>query len=656
MTENLAQSRHQTAGATLATADPAGLAQAIRRAQDYLLSIQSQEGYWVGELEADVTVTAGYIPLMYFMTGEVDPARQQKVVNYVKSKQRPDGSWSTYYDGPGDLSVTIQAYFALKLAGISPEEPFMRRAREFVRRRGGIAKANTLTKMWLALFGQYDWRGTPTIPPEIILLPSWFYFNIYEFASWSRATIVALMIVSAKRPVCPVPQWARVDELYLEPEDKRDYSLSKAERFLSWENFFLWLDRFFKIWEKSPFQPGRGLALRRTERWLTEHQEADGSWGGIMLPWVYSLIAFKSLGYPLDHPVIARGLKGLEDFILEDDATMRLQPATSPIWDTAWAVIALRDSGLPAGHPALVKAARWLLKQEVRVGGDWQVKSPETEPGCWAFEFENDFYPDIDDTAVVPRALLRVKLPGKEEADKVQAVARGRRWVVAMQSDNGGWAAFDRNNHRRILAHIPFADFMTPLDPTSPDVTAHAIELLAELNGDDSSLRRALAYLKREQEPDGAWYGRWGVNYIYGTGLVLAGLQAAGEAMAQDYIRRAVSWLLRHQNEDGGWGETCHTYEDPNYRGAGPSTASQTAWALLGLLAAGEKTNPAVKRGISYLLKNQKEDGSWPEDAYTGTGFPRAFYLRYELYRIYFPLLALAKYRASLEGVDYEPR
>jgi len=650
LTENLAQSYHQTAGATLATADPVGLAQAIRRAQDYLLRIQSQDGYWVGELEADVTVTAGYIPLMYFMTGKVDPARQQKVVNYVKSKQRPDGSWSTYYGGPGDLNVTIQAYFALKLAGISPEEPFMRRAREFVRRRGGITKANTLTKIWLALFGQYDWRGTPTIPPEIILLPNWFYFNIYEFASWSRATIVALMIVSTKRPVCPVPQWARVDELYLEPEDQRDYSLSKTERFLSWENFFLCLDRFFKIWEKLPFQPGRGLALQKTERWLTEHQEADGSWGGIMLPWVYSLIAFKSLGYSLDHPVIAKGLKGLEDFIIEDDATMRLQPATSPVWDTAWAVIALRDSGLPADHPALVKAARWLLKQEVRVGGDWQVKSPKTEPGCWAFEFENDFYPDIDDTAVVPRALLRVKLPGKDEADKAQAVARGLRWVVAMQSDNGGWAAFDRNNYRRILAHIPFADFMTPLDPTSPDVTAHAIELLAELNEDGSSLRRALAYLKREQEPDGAWYGRWGVNYIYGTGLVLTSLQAAREAMAQDYIRRAVSWLTCHQNEDGGWGETCHTYEDPDYRGTGPSTASQTAWALLGLLAAGEKANPAVKKGISYLLKNQKEDGSWPEDAYTGTGFPRAFYLRYELYRIYFPLLALAKYRASLEG------
>lgn len=627
--------------------DATAIVQAIKRAQDYLLRVQSREGYWVGELEADVSVTVGYIPLMYFMTGRVDPERQQKVVNYVKGKQRPDGSWSTYYGGPGDLSVTIQAYFALKLAGVSPREPFMQRAREFVLSHGGISKANVFTKIWLALFGQFDWRGTPSIPPEIIFLPNWFYFNIYEFASWSRATIVALMVVLTKKPVYRIPEFAQVSELYLEPEGHRDYCLGKYEKVFSWRSFFLLLDRFFKAYEKLPFKPGRGLALRKAEKWIVEHQEADGSWGGIMLPWVYSLFALKSLGYPLDHPVIARGLQGLEGFIIEDDATLRLQPAVSPVWDTAWAILALSESGLASDDPALIKGARWLLREEIRNGGDWQVKNRRVEPGCWAFEFENDLYPDIDDTAVVPRALLKVRLPGAEENDKAGAIKRGLHWVVSMQSSNGGWAAFDRNNNKKILAHIPFADFMTPLDPTSPDVTAHVIELLAELDKDSASLRKALDYLRREQRTDGAWYGRWGVNYIYGTGLVLASLRAAGEDMRQNYVRQAVSWLKSCQNQDGGWSETCHTYEDPLCPGVAPSTPSQTAWALLGLIAAGELGDFAVKRGINYLLNSQKEDGSWQEDAYTGTGFPKAFYLRYDLYRVYFPLLALARYKAA---------
>ncbi|MFQ5996199.1 MAG: squalene--hopene cyclase [Dehalococcoidales bacterium] len=634
--------------------DKEALERAITRARDYLVAVQSQEGYWVGELEADVTVTAGYIPLMYFMTGKVDPVKQQKVVNYVRGKQRADGSWSTYYGGPGDLSVTIQAYFALKLAGVSAEESFMRQARDFILSRGGITRSNTLTKVWLALFGQYDWRGTPSLPPEIILLPNWFYFNIYEFASWSRATIVALMVVLTKKPTCYVPEHARVSELYVEPEGNRHYSLGKLEKAFSWRSFFLLLDRFFKTWEKLPFKPGRKLALRKAEKWIVDHQEAGGSWGGIMLPWVYSLFALKSLGYPLDHPIIARGLKGLEGFIVEDNSTLRLQPATSPVWDTAWAMIALSESGLPSDHAALVKAVHWLLKEEIRVGGDWQVKNPRTEPGCWAFEFENDLYPDIDDTAVVPRALLKTQLSQAEEDDKAAAIKRGLRWVVSMQSKNGGWAAFDRDNNKEILAHIPFADFMTPLDPTSPDVTAHAIELLGELSAKSFSLDRALTYLKNCQEPDGAWYGRWGVNYIYGTGLVLAALQAAGEDMKQGYIRRAVSWLESCQNSDGGWGETCHTYEDPLHRGKGTSTASQTAWALTGLAAAGEYAGNAVRKGINYLINTQREDGTWQEDAYTGTGFPKAFYLRYDLYRIYFPLIALARYKALLEVVPNE--
>ena len=651
----------QISNETVATAlspdvDTYMVEQAIKKAQAHLLKIQSEKGYWVGELEADVTVTAGYIPLMYFMTGKVDQIRQQKVVNYVLSKQREGGSWGTYYGGPDDLNVTVQAYFALKLAGISSEEPFMQQAREFILAHGGITKTNTLTKLWLALFSQFDWCGTPSLPPEVILLPNWFYFNVYEFASWSRATIVALMVVLTKKPVRPVPKHAQVSELYVEPEGQRNCSAARIDRFFSQKTFFVWLDHLFKTWEKLPSKPGRKWAMARAEKWIIEHQEVDGSWGGIMLPWVYSLFALKCLGYRLDHPVIAKGLRGLEAFLVEDNSTLRLQPATSPVWDTAWAMIALRESGLVADHQALVKSAHWLLQREIKVGGDWQVKNPKTEPGCWAFEFENDHYPDIDDTAVVPRALLGVQLRTRDEEHKTEAVEMGFHWVLSMQSNNGGWAAFDRDNDKKILEHIPFADFMTPLDPTSPDVTAHAIELLSALDANASSLKKAVAYLRNSQESDGAWYGRWGVNYIYGTGLALAALRAAGEDVTHDYMRRAASWLEFCQNQNGGWGETCQSYDEPRTRGVGPSTASQTAWAITGLIAAGRQTSPSVKRGINYLLNSQKKDGAWHEFAYTGTGFPRAFYLRYDLYRIYFPLLALARYKAALEGVHFEDK
>ena len=367
-----------------------------------------------------------------------------------------------------------------------------------------------------------------------------------------------------------------------------------------------------------------------------------------MLPWIYSLMALKSRGFGLDRPVIARGIAGLEGFIVEDEDTFRLQPATSPIWDTAWAVIALCQSGLAADHPALVSTARWLLKEEVRKGGDWQIKNPKTEPGCWSFEFDNDLYPDVDDTAVVALALLGVQLPSAEESDKAEAIQRGTQWVKGMQGKDGGWAAFDRDNNKEFLADVPFADFMTPVDPATPDVTAHALELLGEVDKDSPASKKAIAYLKRAQESDGAWYGRWGVNYVYGTGLVLAALRAASEDMTQDYVARAADWIASCQNVGGGWGETCRSYDAPECRGAGPSTASQTAWALLGLLAAGRVDSHLVKRGIHYLLARQTEDGAWQEDAYTGTGFPRAFYLRYDLYRIYFPLLALSHYRALL--------
>ncbi len=630
------------------TVDPTALDRAISLARDHLLGLQAPAGYWVGELEADASVTAGYIPLMHFMTGKVDPAKRDKAVRFILSKQIADGSWPSYAGGPGDLNVTAQVYFALKLAGLAAEEPLMTRARQFILSKGGLTATNTLTRIFLAIFGQYDWRGTPSVPVELMLLPRRSPFNIYDFASWSRATIVALMIILDRRPVCPVPPSAGVEELFVEPPGRLRYRVGKADQLLGWESFFYRLDIALKTAGKLPVKPGHRAALRRAERWVIDHQESDGSWGGIMLPWVYSLIALKSLGHTLDSPIIQKGLSGLTGFVSEDDQTLRLQPATSPVWDTAWAVIALRESGLPSDHPALVKAARWLLDQEVQGGGDWQMKNHRTRPGAWAFEFDNDIYPDIDDTAVVPRALLRVKLSESEERRKTEAIRRGLAWAVDMQGSNGGWAAFDRNNNKRFLEHVPFADFMTPLDPTSPDVTAHVIDLLGEMNERGDALNRALVYLRREQEPDGAWYGRWGVNYIYGTGLVLASLRPLHNETLAGNISRAAGWLKSTQHEDGGWGESCGTYDDPRARAAGPSTASQTAWALLGLIGAGEPDAPQAKSGIDFLTRTQRPDGSWQEDLYTGTGFPRAFYLHYDLYRIYFPLLALAQYRQAV--------
>jgi squalene-hopene/tetraprenyl-beta-curcumene cyclase len=623
---------------------------AIEKARTHLLGLQNPHGYWVGELEADASVSAGYIPLMYFMTGRVDPEKRDKAVNYALSKQKPDGSWSAYYGGPGDLNVSIQVYFALKLAGIPASEGYMEKARAFILSRGGVMQSNTITRIWLALFGQYDWRGAPSIPPELILCPRWFYFNIYEFASWSRETIMALIIVVNTRPVCRVPESASISELYVEPEKARRYSPARRGPFFSWQSIFLWLDRTLKLLDKQPVRPFHSLSMKKVEKWVVEHQEADGSWGGIMLPWVYSLMALKSLGYPPEHPVIVAGMKGLDIFIREDRNTLRLQPAVSPVWDTAWAALALRDSGLPSTHQSILKAGRWLLTQQVKVEGDWKVKNPGTPPGSWAFEFHNNLYPDIDDTAVVARALLNLEMTAAEEPGKVEAVRRGFQWMLEMQSRDGGWAAFDRDNNKRILAAVPYADFMTPLDPTSADVTAHALELAGRFDPGHPALKKALQYIRRIQQPDGSWYGRWGVNYIYGTGLVLVSVKAAGQEMSREYVRKAVSWLKSHQNPDGGWGETCETYAEARTRGIGPSTPSQTAWALMGLIASGEERSPGVENGINYLLRNQIADGSWQEEAYTGTGFPRAFYLRYDLYRIYFPLLVLGQYRSSLEG------
>jgi squalene-hopene/tetraprenyl-beta-curcumene cyclase len=631
--------------------------EAIARTQAYLLRTQSPEGWWWGELESNVTITAEYLFLTHFLN-VANPTRWAKIAAYLRDQQRPDGTWGIYYDAPGDLSTTIEAYFALKLAGVSPDAPFMQQARTFILAKGGVPKARIFTKIWLALLGQYDWRGLPVMPPELIFLPSWFPFNIYDFACWARGTIVPILILLTEHPVRPVPPDCAVDELYCHPADRLDWSLPNRgpAPLLSWRRFFLGADKILRRLEQGRWKPLRRAAKRACERWIISHQEADGSWGGIQPPWVYSLLALHVLGHPVSDPVMAKGLRGFEDFAIEDERTFRTQSCMSPVWDTCLIATALLDSGMPPDHPALVQAGRWLLDEQIFSGGDWQVRQKGRRqpgrPGGWAFEFQNDLYPDTDDTSEVLLALRRIAFPPEEQQQQAIALERGTEWLLSMQSKNGGFASFDIDNTRWAITQIPFCDFGEVIDPPSEDVTAHILEWFGTLGytKDHPQIAAALRYLRRTQYEDGSWWGRWGVNHIYGTGAVLPALRALGEDMRQPYIQRAANWLLNCQQDDGGWGETCASYDAPSLRGTGATTASQTAWALLGLLAiraggaANAKTDTAIERGISYLLEHQGEDGTWEEPYFTGTGFPRAFMIKYHMYRIYFPLMALGRY------------
>jgi len=634
------------------TIDRKTVSQNIKKSQAYLLSRQHSQGYWVGLLEADVSVVSGFVPLARFL-GIRDKAREQKAVNYLLDRQNPDGSWSMFYGGQGSIDVTIQTYFGLKVLGLDAESQPMAGARKFILDKGGIECANTYTKIILALFGQYSWAGIPEIPPEIIYFPPWFLINIYDFASWARATIMAFSIIIALKPRYRLQEGQTVYELYRDKEKIKNPEPFRASRLCSLGNLFLLLNRAFKVWDRLPKKAkfGRNQAIKKVEKWIVDHQEEDGSWGGIMLPWLFSLIALKSLGYSDNHPVIARGLAGLEDFIAEDDSKIILQPATSPVWDTAWTVIALRQSGINSRNEQLRRAAGWLLKKQVTIEGDWKVKNPHTWPGCWSFEFENRYYPDIDDTAIVCLALSLVDLP--QDREKKEAVSRGINWVLDMQNRDGSWAAFDRDNNKRILRDIPFADFITPLDFGSPDITAHVLWVLGSLGYQDNikPVKNALKYIQRCQERNGSWYGRWGVNYIYGTSKVLQALDSLGQPNGPLGLGRqkAVQWLKDIQNSDGGWGESCLSYEVGAYYPLGGSTASQTAWALLGLMAACGIAE-SVHRGAAYLTGTQNRDGSWSEQYYTGGGFPRAFYLKYELYKDYFPLMALANYKKLIKN------
>jgi squalene-hopene/tetraprenyl-beta-curcumene cyclase len=650
--------------------------QALARARERLLSLQHEDGHWRGLLETNVTMDAEDLLLREFL-GVRDDERLRRTAAHIRSSQAPDGSWANYAGGPGDLSTTIEAYWALKLAGDDPGAEHMRRASAFARARGGPRAARVFTHVWMALFGLWPWEEIPALPPELMFLPRWFPLNRYDFACWARQTVVALTIVRSHRPVRPLG--LTLDELGPGPPAAPVRARTLPGRVL------VLADRLLRAYERRPIAPLRRLALGAAERWTLARQEADGGWGGIQPPWVYSLIALRLQGYPLEHPAIRAGLEGLEGFTVhEPDGSCWLEACQSPVWDTALALLALSDAGLPADDGALVRAADWLLERQVTdVRGDWAVRRPTLRPGGWAFEYHNVNYPDVDDTAVVALALRRAAHPNGRRL--AEAIARGVEWTVGMQSSDGGWGAFDADNCRALAREIPFLDFGEVIDPPSADVTAHAVELLAaelaersraacaqpEMPGRASvdgaarapaaaagipvervraAAAAGLRWLLDAQEADGSWFGRWGVNHVYGTWSALCALIPAGIPRSDERVQRAVRWLYEHQNDDGGWGEDCRSYEDPAWIGRGSSTASQTAWALLGLHAAGEASSPGFARGVRWLLSRQREDGGWDEDRHTGTGFPGDFYINYHLYRLLFPVMALGRAVRSWEG------
>ena len=580
---------------------------AIEGATARLLELQHADGYWVGELESNVTMTAQHLfwhHVLGLRTAELD----RKIARELLARQREDGTWAIWFDGPGDLSTTVEAYAALKLAGADPGP----RAREFIRSRGGIAKTRIFTKCFLALLGQWPWQRVTPIPVELVLFPPSAPFSIYNFSCWARGTFVPLAACRALRPV----RHAGIDlrEIGAKPGETR-----------------------------RPVPPGplRKAALGEAERWVRAHQEADGSWGGIQPPWVWSILMLAALGHGFEDETLRRAVEGWGGFTIDEGDRLRPEACQSPVWDTGLAVLALRDSGLGPEHPALVRAADWLLQEEVTVAGDWAVRKPELGPGGWAFEFQNDLYPDVDDTAVVALALRRCHR-GHD------AVDRGLAWTAGMQSRSGGWGAFDVDNEAYWLYKLPFCDFGKVTDEPSADVSAHALEALAPEAGFDDQVRRGLDWLLREQEADGSWFGRWGVNHVYGTGAALPALEAVGIEPGHRAFRRAVAWLDSVQNEDGGFGEDIRSYADRGWRGRGTSTPSQTAWALLAYVAADEAGSQAARRAAEWLCRTQQANGDWEEAHFTGTGFPLDFMIRYHLYRLHFPLLALGRLRERL--------
>jgi squalene-hopene/tetraprenyl-beta-curcumene cyclase len=625
------------------------LEKTIERGANHLLSIQAEDGYWQGELEADTTLESDYIYYL-FVLGKADPERIAKLANYVRRRQLGDGGWSIYPGGPSELNATCKAYFALKLAGDSTEARHMVQAREIVHRLGGLEHTNSYVRFYLALVGAVGWELVPSIPPEFMLLPNWFYFNIYEMSSWTRGIVIPMAILSSLRPDWRLPERARVDELFKDPA-RKTAAFDWSKQLISWKNVFLALDRGLKLYEKLPWKPLRRRALREAKSWMLNHIERTEGLAAIYPAMMNSIFALMALGHGPDDPLTWREIKEFSRFEIEEGDTIRMQPCVSPVWDTCIAMVALEEAGLPADHPALVKAADWMLSKQVLGPGDWQVKNKDAEPGGWAFEFRNDFYPDVDDTAFVLMALQRVKYPDPKRMEG--AIRRGIQWLLSMQNRDGGWGAFDRDNDQKFLCNIPFADHNAMIDPSTADVTARVVECLGRFGwpAEHPAIQRAVKFLLKDQSDDGSWFGRWGVNYVYGTSGVLRALETVS-LTARDYCQRAVIWLRTVQKADGSFGESLRSYEMPATKGQGPSTPSQTAWGLIGLLAGANLHEPAIVKAVSYLVHRQEEDGSWSEPDFTGTGFPGVFYLKYHLYRNSFPVYALARYSNQSRRAD----
>ncbi len=624
---------------------------AISRARDVLLATQAPDGHWVGEAEANSTITSEYLLLCHLLD-RVDREREAKMVRYLRERQLADGGYSLYDGGSANLSATIKAYFAMKVAGVSVDDPAMAAARALILERGGPVQADVFTKILLALFGEYDWRGVPSMPVEIMLLPRWSFFNLLEVSYWSRTVIVPLLILMDSKPVMRLPESCRLDELWPVPREHASLRFPRIPRPFSpkrfiWKNLFIGVDDALKGWERLGPRPFRGRAIEAALRWLEERLAVPGGLGGIFPAMTNAVLALRTLGYPEDHPLIRGQIKEIENLGVETTDSLHYAPCVSPVWDTSLAANALIESGLAPDHPQLVRAGEWMMDKQITVPGDWQVKRPDVPPGGWPFQYHNDFYPDLDDSAMVMMALAKIQ--GLDPERKARCMERGLAWFVGMQGSDGGWASFDADNSRLVFNNIPFADHGALLDPSTEDLTGRGLELLGTLGHgpDHPAAQRALGFIRKTQHETGAWYGRWGVNYIYGTWSVLRGLGAIGEDCLADYIQRAIAWIEQRQNDDGGWGETLASYEDETLAGRGESIPSQTAWALLGLFAAGRTEGKAVEQGIRYLIDTQTADGSWEDPLWNGTGFPRVFYLKYHLYAKYFPLWALGVYRGT---------
>ncbi len=637
----------------------------LGRARDWLLGQQHEDGFWCGELEADVMLEADYI-FMHTLLGTGDPGKMGRAVNEILRHQNEDGGWSLYPGGVSNVNYGVKSYLALKLMGYSADHPVMVRIRENVLSLGGVVECNTFTKIYLCALGQYDYDAVPAIPPEIVLFPNWFYFNIYEISSWSRGILVPLSIIYAKKPFKKLPPEQAISELFVGGRENADLRLRwDKKKPVSWRNFFLFWDRLAHLSERVHIRPLRKIALRKAEAWMLKRFEKSDGLGAIYPAMLNSIVALRCLGRSVDDPQMIRALDEFERLGIDcpegtpeyPTPTFRMQPCFPPVWDTAQAMYALGEAGLSKDDPRLLRAANWVLSKEVRHKGDWAEKVRNVEPGGWYFEFNNEFYPDVDDTGQVLLALKCVANPQERYQDAV--CQRALTWIWAMQCRNGGWAAFDKDNTKSIFQYIPFADHNAMLDPPTADITGRMLEMLSlyGFTREDPRVEKAVQFILKEQEPDGSWFGRWGVNYLYGTFLVLRGLEAMGFWNHEPAVQQAAEWIRMVQNGDGGWGESCGTYDEPSQRGIGASTPSQTAWALLGLLAAGDTRSDSVAKGVRWLIERQHEDGSWDElmpgrngeSYYTGTGFPRVFYLGYHLYKQYFPLLALTTYTRAME-------